>query len=62
MRTWLKRFSMSFLAIAFLLFWFGYQRSKTEGNSAAVVMMYVGAALCAAGGLAGVRERHRPDV
>jgi hypothetical protein len=62
MRIWLKRLSMSFLAVGFLLVWYGYQRSKVEGTSGTVVVMYVGAALCAAAGLAGVRERHRPDV
>jgi uncharacterized protein involved in response to NO len=56
------RFSMSFLAVAFILTWQGYQWSKYEGNSTRVVMSYIGAALCAAAGLAGVRERHRPEV
>lgn len=62
MRRWLMRFSMSFLAVAFILTWQGYQWSKYEGNSTRVVMSYIGAALCAAAGLAGVRERHRPEV
>jgi hypothetical protein len=62
MRIWFKRLAMSFFAVAFLLIYYGYQKSKVEGNSAEVVMMYIGAALCAAAGLAGVRERHRSDV
>lgn len=62
MRKWLARFSISLLALAFVLAWQGYGWGKTEGNSRRVVWSYLGAALCAAAGLAGMRERHRPEV
>ena len=62
MRRWLARLSMSFFVIGFVLIWQGYQWSKIEGNSERVVMSYIGAGLCAAAGLAGTRERHRPEV
>jgi hypothetical protein len=62
MRKWLARLSVSFLVIAFVLVWQGYKLAQAEGNSSRVVLAYLGAALCAAAGLAGVRERHRPDV
>ena len=62
MRKWLARLSVSFLVVAFVLVWQGYKMAQTEGNSNRVVLAYIGAALCAATGLAGMRERHRPEV
>jgi hypothetical protein len=62
MRRWLARFSFSFLAVAFVFAWQGYTFSKMEGTTTRVAAYYIGAALCAAAGLAGARERHRPEV
>jgi len=62
MRKWLARLSLSFLVIGFVLVWQGYKLSQAEGQSSRVVLMYVGAGLCAAAGLAGARERHRPEI
>ena len=60
MRPWLARLGFSFVVLAFVLFWSAYQRTKTEGTSARVVLYTLLGAACAAAGLAGVRERHRP--
>ena len=62
MRKWLARLSVSFFVIAFVLVWQGYKLSQAEGHSPRVVAAYLGAAVSAAAGLAGVRERHRPEI
>lgn len=61
MRYWLARFGFSLVVLAFVLFWSAYQRNKAEGASARVVLYLVAGAACAAAGLAGVQERHRPQ-
>ena len=61
MRWWLARLGFSFFVLAFVLFWSAYQRNKVEGPTARVVLYVAGGAACAAAGLAGVRERHRPE-
>jgi hypothetical protein len=62
MRRWLARLSMSFLIVGFVLVWRGYQIGQVEGSTGRVVAAYLGAAACVAAGLAGVRERHRPEL
>ncbi len=61
MRGWLARLGFSFFVLAVVLFWSAYQWNKAEGPTARVVLYVVGGAACAAAGLAGVRERHRPQ-
>jgi hypothetical protein len=58
LRTWLGRLSFSFIALAAVLWWEG-QRARERGDNA--IGYYVGAALLAGAGMAGMRERHRPD-
>jgi hypothetical protein len=59
MRRWLARLSFSFLALAFVLAWQGWRHSSAGAEGWRVAALYLGAALCLAAGLAGVRERHR---
>ncbi|HEX8915762.1 MAG TPA: hypothetical protein VF796_25635 [Humisphaera sp.] len=59
-RTWLARFGFSFIALAVLMGYNAYQFNAVEGKTPRVVGYTVAAALLAAAGLAGLRERHRP--
>ena len=61
MRKWLARFSFSLMALAFVLFYQGYQLDKQVGPTFRVAAYYVGGALCLAAGLAGARDRHRRE-
>ena len=56
MRTWLARLSFPFLVLAFVLAWEGY---KVDGTRA--TLYFAGAAVLFAAGIAGIRERHRPQ-
>jgi hypothetical protein len=63
-RAWLARFSFSFVLVGAVLAWEGYQ--SVTGNrgpvpQSRIVLYFAGALICWALGLAGVRERHRPD-
>ena len=56
MRTWLSRFSMSFLILAAVLVYEG-RKAKDRGESP--TRYYIPAALLTGAGFAGLRERHR---
>ena len=61
-RNWLARFSFSFIIVAAVLAWEGYQtrRGTRPARPAWAAYAFVaGAALCFGLGLRGVRERHR---
>jgi hypothetical protein len=62
MRRWLARLNASFFVLGFVLAWQGYKTQQAEGTTGKVVAAYLAAAGCAAAGLAGTRERHRPQV
>ena len=59
MRYWLTRFSFSFIAVGLVLAWSAYHGPEQGSGPARIDLMWVGAAICLAAGLAGVRERHR---
>ena len=62
MRRWLARLAFSFFVVAAVLAWEGYRASKYGGGSQGrAVVFLLAAALAVLLGLAGVRERHRPD-
>jgi hypothetical protein len=56
MRKWLARLTMSFIILAAVLVWEG-RKARERGESA--WPHYIGAALLAGAGMAGMRERHR---
>ena len=58
MRRWLARLSLSFLILAAVLVWEG-RKAKDRGESP--TLRYIGAALLAGAGMAGMHERHRPE-
>jgi hypothetical protein len=58
-RKWLARLSFPLIVLAVVLVLEG-RRARERGESA--VAYYVGAALLAGAGMAGVRERHRPQL
>jgi len=58
MRKWLSRFSMSFIILAAVLVYEG-RRASDRGES--TLKYYIPAALLTGAGLAGFRERHRPQ-
>ena len=59
MRKWLARLAFSFIILAAWLVWEG--RKARERGDANVTWYYVGAAVLAGAGMAGMRERHRPS-
>jgi hypothetical protein len=64
MRTWLARLGFAFLVLAFVLAWEGYRAStgKVPGaGQSRAVLCYTSAAVLFVLGLAGIRERHRPQ-
>lgn len=54
MRTWLARFSFSFIIIAAVLVWEG----SRQQDSVKQTLSYLGAAVCTVLGIAGIRARH----
>lgn len=62
MRHWLDRLSFSFLIVAAVLVWMGYQALHTPGADVPawkITLYFLGAGACAALFVAGVRQRHR---
>jgi hypothetical protein len=59
MRYWFSRLSFSFIIIACVLAYTGYQAGRDGASAWRVNLHYVGAALSLGAGLAGLRERHR---
>jgi hypothetical protein len=59
MRDWFSRLGFSFIIIACVLAYTGYQASQQGAQRWRVIVQYVGAALLLGAGLAGLRERHR---
>ena len=57
MQRWLARLAFSFLILAAVLAWSGRQAAR-RGESP--TYHYAAAALLAAAGIVGLRERHRP--
>jgi hypothetical protein len=57
-RWWLGRLAFSFIILAAVLAWEG-RRARDRGQPA--TWHYVAAALLAGAGMAGLRERHRPE-
>ena len=57
MRRWLGRLAFSFIILAALLVWEA-RKARERGESASTY--YIGAAVLAGAGMAGMRERHRP--
>ena len=57
MRRWLGRLAFSFIILAAVLVWEG-RKARDRGEAA--TWYYVGAAVLAGAGMAGMRERHRP--
>jgi len=61
-RRWLARLSMSFLILAGLLFWLGYQGTRQHTmSSGRVTLCYVSAFLAMSLFFMGTREKHRRD-
>ncbi|MEO6436776.1 MAG: hypothetical protein ABIP55_13590 [Tepidisphaeraceae bacterium] len=56
MRKWLARLSFSFLILAAVLAWEGRRAAQAGRRS---TLHYATAAVLAAAGIAGIRERHR---
>jgi len=62
MRRWLARLSFSFIIIAAVLAWEAYKATGTGASARTrATLCTVGALVAFALGLAGVRERHRPE-
>jgi hypothetical protein len=63
MRRWLARLSFSFFLIAFVLAWQAYKATGRGAEPAGprATLCSVGAVFAFGLGLAGVRERHRPQ-
>jgi hypothetical protein len=64
MRRWLARLGFAFLVLAFVLAWEGYRASTGRAigaGRARVALYYTGAAVLFVLGIAGIRERHRPQ-
>lgn len=62
MKYWLERLSFSFLIVALILFWTGYQALSGRHAEAApwkITLCFIGAGACLALFIAGVRYRHR---
>jgi hypothetical protein len=59
MRYWFARLSFSFIIIACVLAYTGYQASQAGAQHWRVNLHYVGAAISLGAGLAGLLERHR---
>jgi hypothetical protein len=57
-RKWLGRLAFSFIVLAGVCAWEG-RKAREQGRS--VTGYYVAAALFAGAGMAGMRERHRPQ-
>ena len=57
MRRWLSRLAFSFLILAAVLVW---EARKANERGEPTTWYYIGAALLAGAGMAGMRERHRP--
>ena len=64
MKRWLARLGFALLVLAFVLAWEGYRASQGRrgdvGRSRAT-WYYAGAIVLGGLGVAGVRERHRPQ-
>ena len=58
MRKWLGRLAFSFIVLAAVFV--GEGRNAREAGKPATGY-YIGAALCIGAGMAGMRERHRPQ-
>ncbi len=58
MRRWIGRLSFTFFILAFLLFYQGHEIQTELGNSTRVHLHYIGAIVCVAAGMIGVRYRH----
>jgi len=58
MRKWLARLAFSFIILAAWQFWEG---GKARQRGANPTVHYVVAAILLGAGMAGVRERHRPQ-
>ena len=58
MRKWLSRFSMSFIILAAVLI---YEGRKANDRGESTIKYYIPAAILGGIGLAGIRERHRPQ-
>lgn len=59
MRYWFARLSFSFIVIACVVAYTGYQASQEGAARWRVNIHYAGAALLLGAGIAGLRERHR---
>jgi hypothetical protein len=59
MRYWFSRLGFSFIIIACVLAYTGFQASREGVHGWGVYLDYAGAALMLGAGLAGLRERHR---
>jgi hypothetical protein len=62
MKTWIARFSFSFVVIALWLAWEGYRRISGRGGEPGdgrATLYFVAAAMAFSLGVAGLRERHR---
>lgn len=64
MRRWLARLSFSFIILAAVFAWEGYQARAhgiTAEERSRAVYFWLAAGACGALGLLGIRERHRPE-
>ena len=62
MRRWLARLSFSFFLIACVFAWQAHKARETGEGARTRRMLYAGGAVVAVAlGVAGVRERHRPQ-
>jgi hypothetical protein len=59
MRYWFSRFAFSFIIVAAVVAWAGYQAGRDGAGPWRVNLHYAAAALLFGTGLAALRERHR---
>lgn len=64
MQKWLARFSFSFIILAAVMIWRGYQLQKQNDprEQTNIAMLWVGGGVLFGLGLAGVRARHRNEI
>jgi hypothetical protein len=56
MRRWLARLAFSFIILAAVLAWEGYQSPKSPDGQSATFAYFAGAGVCLVIGLLGIRE------
>jgi hypothetical protein len=61
MRRWLGRLTFSFFIIAAFLAWEAHKLSRAGAEAWRPAIYLIAACLAVVLGLAGLRERHRPD-